>query len=89
MSNKALRTALLKGVNEYATYAQAFSEASYAFIREATFLLQELALRRGANPFSICMIRIRARLIIYAAFIMQRLKLEICLRIRRNDEALS
>ena len=51
MSNKALRTALLKGVNEYATYAhesswargafdayaQAFSEASYAFIREATF----------------------------------------------------
>lgn len=51
MSNKALRTALLKGVNKYATYAhesswargafdayaQAFSEASYAFIREATF----------------------------------------------------
>lgn len=50
MSNKALRNALLKGVNEYATYAhesnwargafdayaEAFSEASYAFIREAT-----------------------------------------------------
>lgn len=51
MSNKALRTALLKGLNEYAAYAhesswargafdayaEAFSEASYAFISEATF----------------------------------------------------